>query len=127
MTQGECMRKARKRAKLSLVQLSEISGVPNATIGALERDVNRSGTIATIELLADALGLSIDEYVGHEVKRKRGCDMTGHYWSKIADNGNGYEAKSNDDGSYTVVIDGKEYKCKDTDAFLHFLEGIGRR
>lgn len=69
MTQGEYMRKARKRARLSLVQLSKISGIPDTTIGALERDVNRSGTIATIELLADALGLSIDEYVGHKVRR----------------------------------------------------------
>lgn len=70
MTQGEYMRKARKRAGLSLVQLSEMSGIPETTIGALERDVNRSGTLYTIETLADALCLSIDEYVGHEVKRK---------------------------------------------------------
>lgn len=70
MTQGEYMRKARRRAGLSLVQLSEMSGIPESTIGSLERDVNRSGTLYTIETLADALCLSIDEYVGHEVKRK---------------------------------------------------------
>ena len=70
MTQGEYMRKARKRSGLSLAQLSEMSGISESTIGALERGVNHSGTIYTIEFLADALGLSIDEYVGHEVKRK---------------------------------------------------------
>lgn len=69
MTRGDYMRSARVSAGLTIVQLSKISGVPCATIGMLERSVNRSGTLATIELLADALGLSIDEYVGHKVNK----------------------------------------------------------
>lgn len=68
MTQGEHMRKARKRAGLSIEKLSRLTGIGQTTIGALERDTNRSGTIYTIGRLADALGISIDEYVGHEVK-----------------------------------------------------------
>lgn len=32
--------------------------------------VSRSGRIDTLELLADALGISIDEYVGHKVMVK---------------------------------------------------------
>lgn len=64
MTKGESMRKARNRAKLSAAQLSRISGVPTVTIYALERGTARNGRIDTIELLADALRISIDEYIG---------------------------------------------------------------
>lgn len=39
----------------------------------------------------------------------------------------GFEAQHNPDGTYTVTIDGKQYECADTDAFLHFLEDIGLR
>lgn len=67
MTQGECMRRARKRAGLTASQLSAMSGVPTQTISHLECD-RLAGRIDTIELLADAMGMSIDQYVGHEVK-----------------------------------------------------------
>ena len=63
MTKGESMRKARNRAKMS-AELSRISGVPTTTIYALERGTARNGRIDTIELLADALRISIDEYIG---------------------------------------------------------------
>lgn len=66
-TQGEYMRKARVDAGLSIGDLARASGISRETISALERNVNRFGTIYTISKLADALGLSIDEYVGHEV------------------------------------------------------------
>lgn len=72
MTQGEHMRRARKRMGLSIDNLSMMTGIAPATIGALERGTNRSGTIYTIGRLADALGLSIDEYVGHEVVKRNG-------------------------------------------------------
>lgn len=53
-------------------QLSVMSGVPVCTIRSLECNVSRSGRIDTLELLADALGISIDEdeYVGHKVMVK---------------------------------------------------------
>lgn len=51
-------------------QLSVMSGVPVCTIRSLECKVSRSGRIDTLELLADALGISIDEYVGHKVMVK---------------------------------------------------------
>lgn len=66
-TQGEYMRKAREDAGLTIGDLARASGISRETISALERNVNRFGTIYTISKLADALGLSIDEYVGHEV------------------------------------------------------------
>lgn len=65
--QGEHMRRMRIRAGLSIGALSRVSGVSRETISALERSVNRSGTIYTISRLADALEISIDEYVGHKV------------------------------------------------------------
>lgn len=71
MTQGEYMRRARERAGLSAKRLSEMSGVPASTISALERSVSRNGRIDTIELLADVLGLSIDDYVGHRTQKVR--------------------------------------------------------
>lgn len=71
MTRGEIMRMHRERAGLSQYELAELSGVTQKTIWALEHDKN-NGSVTTVELLADALGLSIDEYVGHKVVKYRG-------------------------------------------------------
>ncbi len=68
MTRAEHMKDARERAGLTLRELEKISGVQYGTIGRLEQGRN-NGNIVTLELLADALGISIDEYVGHEVKK----------------------------------------------------------
>lgn len=65
MTRGEYMRKARQRAGLTIRQLATLSGVSANAIGGLERSRRISGQYMTIEVLADALGLSIDEYTGH--------------------------------------------------------------
>lgn len=68
MTRGEAMRAARKKAGLSLRALGMRSGVPHKTICCLEKG-HRQGQISTIELLADSLGISIDEYVGHKIAK----------------------------------------------------------
>ena len=39
----------------------------------------------------------------------------------------GLKIESNDDGSYTVTVDGKDYDCADTHEMLHFLEDIEKR
>lgn len=70
MTRGEIMRMHRERAELSQYELADLSGVTQKTIYALEHDKN-NGSVTTVELLADALGLSIDEYVGHKVVKYR--------------------------------------------------------
>jgi len=67
MTRGEAMRAARKKRGLSIRDLSERSGYSADTICQLERN-KRAGNIDTITDLADTLGVSIDEYVGHEQK-----------------------------------------------------------
>ena len=73
-SRAESMRRARMNAGLSLRALEKISGVKFGTISRIEQGRN-NGSIATIELLADALGLSIDEYVGHEVNMNEGMDL----------------------------------------------------
>ena len=67
MTVGEAMKKAREKANYSRKELSNISGINAKNIGQYELD-NNLPRIDIVELLADALGISIDEYIGHEVK-----------------------------------------------------------
>lgn len=66
MTRGKAMRAARKKAGLSLEELAARAGVQRNTVGRAERD-EHVGRIDTIELLADVLCISIDEYIGREV------------------------------------------------------------
>ena len=66
MTRGEYMRAARKEAGWMLSDLADAAGVSRGTLSQLERDMH-AGSIETIMLLADVLGLTIDEYVGHYV------------------------------------------------------------
>ena len=72
MTRGETMRRGREKRGLTQPELARISGISQVTISALEIGRNSGGNLDTIELLADALGLSIDEYVGHKVVKYRG-------------------------------------------------------
>ena len=67
MTRGDYMRKARVDAGLTLRELGAISGIYFNTISRYERDVYPERiSLANVEILADALGLTIDEYIGHE-------------------------------------------------------------
>ena len=65
------MRMHRERAGLSQYELSDLSSVTQKTIWDLEHDKN-NGSVTTVELFADALGLSIDEYVWHKVVKCEG-------------------------------------------------------
>ena len=65
------MRMWREKRGLTQLELARLSGICQVTISALEKGRNSGGNLDTIELLADALGLSIDEYVGHEVIKHR--------------------------------------------------------
>ena len=68
MTQGEHMRKARKDAGLSREKLRDLSGITVLTIRNSE--TNRvSPTLYTMIRLADALKISIDEYIGRTIKQ----------------------------------------------------------
>lgn len=68
---GEAMKAARAAAGLSLRDLADLSGVSAQTISRLERGV-REGRVDTVELLADALSLTIDQYTGHNTIQRKG-------------------------------------------------------
>lgn len=68
MTIGEHMRAARKAAGLTRSQLSEISGVSPQSIYNCEHDIF-SPTLFTVMCLADALKISIDDYIGRKVTK----------------------------------------------------------
>jgi transcriptional regulator with XRE-family HTH domain len=61
------MRLSREKKGLTIIQLSNASGIAVNTISSLERNNRYGGWLVTVEILADTLGLSIDEYVGHKV------------------------------------------------------------
>ena len=63
---GSAARNARQSQNLTLQQLSELSGVNINTIHRLERDKSLDVRYWVCESLADALGMSVDEYMGHE-------------------------------------------------------------
>lgn len=71
MTRGEAMRAARKRAGLSLEQLAERSGISRHTIMRMERS-EHGGHIDSIEWCAEALGISVDEYIGRAEPTRKG-------------------------------------------------------
>lgn len=56
-------REWREEKGLSREQLAKMTGVSRNTVDNLERGV--STNIYNVEMLADALGLGVDEYVGH--------------------------------------------------------------
>lgn len=70
MTRGQSMQAARKAAGMTQQQLADRSGVERVTIARLECDKHQ-GHIDTIVILADALGLSVDDYIGHERKARQ--------------------------------------------------------
>jgi transcriptional regulator with XRE-family HTH domain len=64
MTVGEAMRAAREEAGLTQYELAAITGISPTSLNQYERD-KHTPRIDMAEMLADTLGISIDEYVGH--------------------------------------------------------------
>ena len=81
MTRGDHMRRARRRAGLSQRALSKMSGIHQQTINSLENGYVQ-GTISTIETLADAIGISVDEYIGHVVTKSEIPDSLKRYFGE---------------------------------------------
>lgn len=63
-TVGQSLKDKRLRAHLSVKELSERSGVPDSTIRRYETSIC-SRQLENLMALADALGLTLDEIVGH--------------------------------------------------------------
>ena len=66
-TIGAFMREAREAAGLTRGQLSNKAGVSVRMIWAYETDRSYPGALTIIDL-SDALGIGIDEYIGHSRK-----------------------------------------------------------
>lgn len=66
MSIGKAMADARVRAGLSQYRLAARSGVEQNYISQYERDKHVPSITNTVRL-ADALGISIDEYIGREI------------------------------------------------------------
>lgn len=65
---GEAAKRARERKELTRKELARRAGVPINVVSRFERGKS-DPRLSTVELLADTLGLSIDEYVGHFAKK----------------------------------------------------------
>ncbi len=61
------MRIVRQESRLTQKALAERAGVSSTVVGMIERGLHQP-RLDTLELLADALGIGIDEYIGREVK-----------------------------------------------------------
>lgn len=67
---GKYMKMMRRRAGLTQKTLADIALVSEGTVYLLENDkVNPS--IEVIVALADALGIGVNEYIGHKPKREQ--------------------------------------------------------
>ena len=78
---GGYMQKMRKRAGLTQKSLADIALVSEGTVYLLENDrVNPS--IEVVVALADALGISVNEYIGHRPKRERMPDGLKKYFDE---------------------------------------------
>ena len=78
MTKGEYARRAREKKFISIKELSFLSGVPKNTISRVEHDLV-DPRLSTIELLAETLGVSIDEYVGYRLLLRKGGETVGKH------------------------------------------------
>ena len=67
LTIGQSIKQHRKKAKLTQKELAEKTGYHINHIQDLEKD-RHTPKITTVIDIADLLGVSIDELVGHEVK-----------------------------------------------------------
>lgn len=72
MARGEAMRRARKNANMSMPKLAKRAGISAETLYQLEtKDDSRDGRIGTLILLADVLGVGLDEYIGRTVPNRK--------------------------------------------------------
>jgi transcriptional regulator with XRE-family HTH domain len=66
-TIGDYMQEARTEAGYTKAQLANLAGIPLASVRAYEAGEAFPGILNLIAL-ADALNMSIDDYIGHRIK-----------------------------------------------------------
>lgn len=69
-TRGGAMIRARLNAGMTQKALAEAAGISKTALFNWEHDIT-APTLSGAELAADVLGISLDEYVGHQCSRKR--------------------------------------------------------
>ena len=69
MSHAEAMRLARERAGLTIKELTEKAHLGENTLGNWENG-HCMPRIDSAVLVADVLGISVSEYIGHTVKRR---------------------------------------------------------
>ena len=69
MTHAESMRLARERAGLTVKELTEKAQLGEHTVGNWENG-HCLPRIDSAVMVADVLGISVAEYIGHRVKRR---------------------------------------------------------
>lgn len=79
MNIAENMKNARKRIGYTQKELAKIAGVQVAIVCNLENGRTES-RLSTIIKLADALGISIDEYIGRNAEKRDQSEL-GRYFS----------------------------------------------
>lgn len=80
MSIGKNIRNIRKSKKMTIRDLVELSNVGKSTISDIEND-NVSPTASTLEKLANALGVSVNEFFNAE-KDKKDIDIPQEYSDK---------------------------------------------
>lgn len=68
LTIGEAIRRARKKRGMKAGELAKITGYHPTVVSTWEND-RSIPKLTTVIDIADALGISIDELIGHEVKK----------------------------------------------------------
>lgn len=68
-TMGEAMREKREELGWSLTRLGAKSGLHENTIAGYEKDEHLPG-LFNLVVLADTLGISLDEYIGRSANRR---------------------------------------------------------
>lgn len=64
LTFGQRLRQLRQLCGMSQTELAERTGLSKSYISDLERDVRGAPTAPTLEVLADALAVTVDELLG---------------------------------------------------------------
>ena len=70
LTIGEAIRRARKKRGIKSGELAKLTGYHPTVVSTWEND-RVVPKLTTVIDIADALGMSIDELIGHEVKEMK--------------------------------------------------------
>jgi len=64
------LKKLREKKKLSQDRLAKLADIANNTIIKIEQGENTNPTLATLKKIAKALGVSLDDLTGYQLRSK---------------------------------------------------------